>query len=199
MNIVISRAGLALLPALLAGMLGCASQQQAAKQPARLHAMPFSVVATGDSRADAASASTFSWTAAPAALINVPETGGVPVNTLLEEAIATALQHKGYRYSGAAGQGDLVVSYAITLNDAAAEQQLAEKYGLQSDLNYQSPDPDKFEKGTLVIDVIERRSGLTAWRSSLQGFAYLQISAEERRQRIQAMVQRMLAGMPARN
>jgi len=199
MNILISRAALFLLPALMAGIAGCASRQPVAEQPAGLHAMPFSIVATGDSRADAASASTFSWAAAPQAVINVHDTGGVPVNALLEEAIASALQEKGYRYSDAAGQGDLVVSYAVILNDAAAEQQLAEKYGMQSDLNYVSPDPDRFEKGTLVIDVIERRTGLTAWRSSLQGFAYLQIGAAERRQRVQAMVQRMLAGLPARN
>ena len=199
MNIANSRAIMLLLPALRAGLSGCASQQPAADKPAHLYAMPYSVVATGDSRADTTAATTFSWPAAPAAVNNERGTTGAPVNALLEEAIATTLQQKGYRYSAAAGQGDLIVSYDYTLNDAAADKQLAQKYGMQSDLNYTSPDPEQFEKGTLVIDVIERHSGLTAWRSSLQGFAYLQISAAERRQRIHSMVQRMLSGLPARN
>ena len=70
---------------------------------------------------------------------------------------------------------------------------------MQADLNFLSPEPDKFEKGTLVIDVVERKTGLSAWRSSLQGFAYLDIDQAERRQRIHSIVQRMLSGLPARN
>ena len=181
------------------GLYGCTHQQPAADEPARLQAMPFNVVATGDARADVASASTFSWAAAVQPLTGDPRMESVPVNALLEEAIADTLEQKGYRYAAAMDQGDLLVSYAVSLNDAAADTQLAEKYGMQADLNFSSPDPDKFEKGTLVIDVVERQTGLSAWRSSLQGFAYLQIDESERRQRIHSMVQRMLAGLPSRN
>jgi len=84
------------------------------------------------------------------------------------------------------------------LNDARADQALAEQYGLKASVNLASPDPTRYEKGTLVIDVIERSSGLSAWRSALQGFASLDISESERRTRIHELVQRMLAGMPAR-
>lgn len=187
-----------LCAALLAGLYGCTHQQPVAEPPARLHAMPFNVVATGDSRTDPASAATFSWTAASAPADARPGMEDVPVNALLEEAIADTLQQKGYRYFAASGQGDLLVSYTMTLNDAAAERQLAEQYGMQADLKYSSPDPEKFEKGTLVIDIIERQSGLSAWRSSLQGFAYLQLDDMQRRQRIHGMVARMLSGLPDR-
>lgn len=182
----------------LAGMYGCTQQQPVSEAPARLHAMPFNVVATGDSRTDPASAATFSWAAGPATADSGPGLEGVPVSALLEEAIADTLQQKGYRYSAASGQGDLLVSYTMTLNDAAADRQLAEQYGMQPDLKYTSPDPDKFEKGTLVIDIIERQSGLSAWRSSLQGFAYLQLDDMQRRQRVHSMVARMLSGLPDR-
>ena len=191
--------GLVLLPLLLAGLYACTHQQPVADEPARLHALPFNVVATGDSRADAAAASTFSWATGIEPVTGGLQTGDVSVNTLLEEAIANTLQKKGYRYAAATGQGDLLVSYAVALNDATADKQLAEKYGMQADLNFLSPEPDKFEKGTLVIDVVERKTGLSAWRSSLQGFAYLDIDQAERRQRIHSIVQRMLSGLPARN
>ena len=185
------KAALLLLPVLL---YGCTHQQPVADEPARLHAMPFNVVATGDSRA-----STFSWATGIEPVTGGLQTGNVSVNALLEEAIANTLQKKGYRYATATGQGDLLVSYAVAVNDAAADKQLAEKYGMQADLNFSSPEPDKFEKGTLVIDVVERQTGLSAWRSSLQGFAYLDINQAERRQRIHSIVQRMLSGLPARN
>lgn len=190
---------LALLSAMLAGLYGCTQPPPAADETTRLHALPFNVVATGDSRADTASAATFSWVAGIEPGNSDPRMADIPVNALLEEAIRDTLQQKGYHQSPAAGQGDLVVRYVVALNDAAADRQLAEKYGMQADLGFSSPDPDKFEKGTLVIDITERHSGLSAWRSSLQGFAYLQMGEAERRQRIRAMVQRMLAGMPSRN
>ena len=185
--------------ALLTGLYGCSQQQPVTEAPSRLHAMPFNVVATGDARTDAAAASTFSWATATEPPAGDSRMAGVPVNALIEEAIADTLQQKGFNYLAATGQGDLLVRYAVSLNDAAADSRLAEKYGMQADLGYTSPDPEKFEKGTLVIDIIERHSGLSAWRSSLQGFAYLDISEAERRQRLQAMVRRMLSGLPARN
>ena len=184
--------------ALLPALYGCSHQQPVMEAPARLHAMPFNVVATSDARTDAAAASTFSWATATEPPAGDSRMEGVQVNALIEDAIATTLRHKGFNYLAATGEGDLLVRYAVSLNDAAADSRLAEKYGMQPDVGYTAPDPEKFEKGTLVIDIIERQSGLSTWRSSLQGFAYLDIGAAERRQRLQAMVQRMLSGLPAR-
>ena len=184
---------------LLSVLYGCAHQQPVAEEPARLHAVPFNVVATGDARTDAAAAATFSWATAAEPPAGDSRMEGVQVNALIEEAIANTLQQKGFNYLAATGQGDLLVRYAVSLNDAAADSRLAEKYGMQADIGYTSPDPEKFEKGTLVIDILERQSGLSAWRSSLQGFAYLDISEAERRQRLQTMVNRMLSGLPSRN
>lgn len=61
-----------------------------------------------------------------------------------------------------------------------------------------SPDPDRYEMRTLVIEVTDQSTGLAAWRSALQGFAVRDPGATERRQRIGLMVDRMLAGMPAK-
>lgn len=188
----------AVLTILLPGLNGCTHQQPVSEEINQLQAMPFNVVATGDPGTDAAAASTFSWAERGESASGARLMADVPVNALLEEAIADILQQKGYRYSAATGQGDLLVSYTVTLNDEAADRQLSEKYGMQADLNVSSPDPDRFEKGTLVIDIKEQQSGLSAWRSALQGFAYLHINEAERRQRIHGMVRRMLAGLPSR-
>ena len=75
---------------------------------------------------------------------------------------------------------------------------MEDRYGVQPGLAGASPDPGRYEKGTLIITVVDRRSGLVAWRSALQGFASQNISEETRRERINDIVTRMLAGIPAR-
>ena len=69
---------------------------------------------------------------------------------------------------------------------------------MQPGLNLNSPDPARYQKGTLVIEVTEKSTGRTAWRSALQGFAVRELGDTERRQRIGLMVDRMLAGMPGK-
>jgi len=162
------------------------------------HAIPFNIVATGDSRTDIVAATSFAWMPGMQEAHEDPHLGDLQMQALLRESITVAMADKGYLPAMDEGQSDLLVGYVLVLNDARADQALAEQYGLKASVNLASPDPTRYEKGTLVIDVIERSSGLSAWRSALQGFASLDISESERRTRIHELVQRMLAGMPAR-
>lgn len=161
-----------------------------------LHSLPFSVVSSGDSAADISAAETFGWARSGAA--RQPAPAGMQAETLVQDAIVSTLQQKGYRQVATAGEADLLVDYHIALGDAAAGSALAGTYGVQPSINVDSPDPEKYEKGTLVIEVIDSRTGLSAWRSALQGFAGMDLPAAQRRERIELMMQRMLSGVPAR-
>ena len=191
------------LTALLASMLlaawGC-SQPQPSPAQGSVRALPFSVVATGDSGVDMRSATTFAWSTRLQ-----PGSPGTSqeqqrVETLLQDAIIENLQGKGYRYSSVPGAGDLIVSYQVVMDVPGADPELPQSPDelLQPSLNLVSPDPGKYEKGTVTIELTEKQSGRTAWRGALQGFANLQLSEVERRQRIGLMVDRMLAGVPAK-
>jgi hypothetical protein len=189
----------ALLAASMLALCGC-SMQPTPPAHGRIPSLPFSVVATGDPAVDLEDASTFAW--AQALQQNGEDKPGesVSMDTLLQAAISNSLQEKGYRYSDVPGEGDLIIGYHV-LNDAVpADRETIDTDGvqLQPSLNLNSPDPSRYEKGTLVIEVTEKSTGLTAWRSALQGFAVRDLGVTERRQRIGLMVERMLAGMPAK-
>jgi len=190
----------ALLAAGLLAVCGC-SQQPPVPAHGGIQPLPFSVVATGDPATDIRNASTFAWARGLQQTAHDRQgPGNLPMDALLQEAIVTTLQEKGYRYSAAPGGGDLIINYQIALDapDAGREQAGMHPGQLQPSLNISSPDPVKYEKGTLVIEVTERATGLTAWRSALQGFANLELGDAARRQRLGLMVDRMLAGVPAK-
>ncbi len=189
---------LALLATALLAISAC-SQQRPSPAHGGIQSLPFSVVATGDSGVDIQNASTFAWAASLQPPSNDQNPGSVPLDALLQEAIIANLQGKGYRYSAKPGEGDLIVTYRVALDSpGAGEPAETAAEQLQPSLNIASPDPGKYEKGTLVIEVTERLTGLTAWHSALQGFAYHELGDAERRQRMRLMVDRMLAGMPAK-
>jgi hypothetical protein len=190
-----------LLMALMTFALAGCSQQPTVPEPEdTVQAMPFNIVSTGDSRVDVSAATTFSWAA------NVPvstDTNGIDntqLQDLLRAAINNTMTEKGYRPASAGTQGDLQVGYVLTLkdNDRTA-MDIADSYGVHASITVPTPDPTRYEKGTLIIDILDSSTGLMAWRSALQGFASFQISEEQRRQRINEMVQRMLSGLPVSN
>jgi len=189
----------ALLGAGILAVCGCSTQQPSPAHDS-IASLPFSVVATGDSSVDMGSAATFAWAPWLQQADAGQRPGEVSMDTLLQAAISKTLQEKGYRYSAVPGEGDLIVVYQVTPAAVLSGQEPASTNGvqLQPGLNLNSPDPARYQKGTLVIEVTEKSTGRTAWRSALQGFAVRELGDTERRQRIGLMVDRMLAGMPGK-
>lgn len=182
---------------LVALLSACAADApKKAEAPARLQPTPFSVVSTGDSRVNFTQASSWAWLPEMQLVSDDPRFRDSNVDSLLEAAISTVMQEKGYAKSSVPGSGDLLVGYLVTLNGPDTQKQIGESYGVQPSLNMSSPDTSRYEKGTLVIDVIDRDTGWTAWRSALQGFASFELSESERAARIKSMVTRMLGGLP---
>lgn len=178
---------------------GC-SQQRPAATHGGIKSLPFSVVATGDPDANMRGATTFAWNTGLQDDSREQSTDNEWLQGLLQESIIANLQGKGYRYSAIAGEGDLIIDYQVALDEpgASGNRQEVDTGELQPSLILASPDPSVYEKGTLVIEVTEKSTGLVAWRSALQGFANLELSDAARRKRIGLMVNRMLAGVPAK-
>jgi hypothetical protein len=180
-------------------MIGCAQQQTSSGQAAKVQATPFSVVATGDSNFDASQARTFSWSMRMQELADVPRLHDVPLRDMLKDSITNNMNAKGYRYQGDQGPGDLVVGYSVSLDDAEMNSDAARRSGVIPSLNFSTPDPEKYEKGTIVIEVTQSATAIVVWRSALQGFSIIELDDADRRKRLDGMVQRMLFGLPAKN
>ena len=180
-------------------MLGCAQQQASSGQAATVQATPFSVVATGDSNFNASQAQTFSWSSSMQEVTGVPRLNDVALRDMLKDSISHNLNAKGYRYQGEQGPGDLVVGYSVSLDDSEMNSDAARRSGVIPSLNFSTPDPEKYEKGTIVIEVTQSANGIVAWRSALQGFSIIDLEDADRRKRLDGMVARMLSGLAAKN
>lgn len=180
-------------------MIGCAQQQTSSGQAATVQATPFSVVATGDSNFNASQAQTFSWSSSMQELTGVPRLNEVALRDMLKDSISRNLNAKGYRYQGEQGPGDLVVGYSVSLDDSEMNSDAARRSGVIPSLNFSTPDPEKYEKGTIVIEVNQSANGIVAWRSALQGFSIIDLEDADRRKRLDGMVARMLSGLAAKN
>jgi hypothetical protein len=177
---------------------GCSQQQSSMSRPIRVQPMPFTAVSTMDPLADVSSATSFTWASRMQEIHGDPHEAEVPDKETLENAIGNALQKKGYEYTWRAGLADLRVGYLVVMNGALSGKEINDRFGIQPGLNLQAPDTVRYEKGTLVIDIVDVKTGRTAWRGALQGFADLEISKEDRQERLDDMVMFMLARFPAR-
>jgi hypothetical protein len=180
-------------------MIGCAQQQTSSGQAAKVQATPFSVVATGDSNFNASQAQTFSWSSSMQELTGVSRLNEVALRDMLKDSISHNLNAKGYRYQGEQGPGDLLVGYSVSLDDSEINSDAARRSGVIPSLNFSTPDPEKYEKGTIVIEVTQSANGIVAWRSALQGFSIIDLDDADRRKRLDGMMQRMLSGLPAKS
>ena len=65
--------------------------------------------------------------------------------------------------------------------------------GNRPDWRDQSLDPQRYEQGLLVIDLMDSAARKTLWRGTAQGVVLFEISPEQRRQRIDAIVEQLLS------
>jgi hypothetical protein len=179
-------------------LAGCSQQKPAMDRTIRVRPMPFTAVSTMDPTADVSSAASFTWAPRMQEIHSNPHEDELLDKETLEHAITNALQKKGYEYTWRAGHADLRVGYLVVMNGVLSGKEINDRFGIQPGLNLQAPDTVRYEKGTLVIDIIDMKTGRTAWRGALQGFADLEISKEDRQERFDAMVMFMLARFPAR-
>ena len=72
----------------------------------------------------------------------------------------------------------------------------ASLFGINPGLPSQSPSGQSYDKGTLIIDVSDKTTRRSLWRSAMQGYVTLDISEKERRERIRLLVEKMFRSFP---
>lgn len=188
------------IPLLIAFVIlsGCSQTDVKQDLANQVRAVPYSIATSGDPDVDLHRASTYTWMPGMHEIHGTPSLRGVSVRNLLEAAINNAMTAKGYRFIPDAATNGLLVGYQVMLGDSTGDDRAEQRLGVNPGLTMTSPDATRYAQGTLVITVVDNQTGRTAWRSALQGFADLDIPANVRRQRINAIVTRMLAAFPAR-
>ena len=116
---------------------------------------------------------------------------------LIENAITVALKNKGYKFSKNVANSDLLVSYAAGLEAELSDKEITRRFGMIPGLQGSSANKDKYEKGTIVVDIFDKSTNRSVWRGVVQGFADLKMSRTERSKRLENIMWQLLAEFPA--
>jgi hypothetical protein len=116
----------------------------------------------------------------------------------IESAIKEILLEKGYRFDDTANNPHLQVSYLAALEEEVSDEEIVRRFGIMPGFNRQSPDASRFQKGTIVIDIMDVEMGKSVWRGAVQGFAALEKSQDERKKRVKSIFQELMLQFPGK-
>lgn len=177
------RAGPALL---LLGLLATACAQ-------------FTIKAESNPAADFGRYRTFGWLASDAAPPADRDTGDRFIDARLTADIESAMQRKGY-LPATAGAPDLLLTYRLVRTDAYDEPALP--YGaVWRRSTYEQvlhASADSYDRGTLIVDVIDRAANELVWRGSASARLLPNLSYKQRVARAQAAVDAIFRRFPVR-
>jgi hypothetical protein len=114
-----------------------------------------------------------------------------PIQSYFKEAIQQNLNNRGYRLVSSAADSDFLVGYVIALESSLKDEEINEQYHLNPGLPGQAVNSNQYEKGTLIIDLIDPGSQRSMWRGAMQGFAKFDTKEEVRKKRINLFVDRL--------
>lgn len=88
------------------------------------------------------------------------------------------------------------MTYTAALKSALSDDEVLQIFGAQPGLVSRGELEPKVEKGTLIVDVINKETGRLHWRSIAQGLARLdKILQQHREQRVDAFVNFLLSDL----
>jgi len=118
------------------------------------------------------------------------------MDNLLKQAIKKSLVKKGYLFTENATSAGYTVTYTAALKSALSDDEVLRIYGAQPGLIPSRKVDQTAEKGTLIVDVINQKTGRLHWRSIGQALANLnKIPLKDRKQRVDQFVDFLLADL----
>lgn len=111
---------------------------------------------------------------------------------MIRGALSDALADKGYEL-GTIDASNLWVGYLGALESALDNVLLDKLFGVNPDWESAGGKNRRFEKGTLVVDIVEARTGRGIWRGAVQADVTFELTDAERRRRIRQAVDMLMA------
>ncbi|WP_158643499.1 DUF4136 domain-containing protein [Ketobacter alkanivorans] len=127
--------------------------------------------------------------------VHAPEGQAVPDALVadLKAKIDTQLVAKGYRFTQIGEQPDYLMHGIIVLGNELNENQLRDVLGFEPGLVTHG---QKYEKGSLLLMLVDPNSYSTDWRAVVQVFTSQELSPEERDHRFDYIIRSLLRPLP---
>ena len=114
---------------------------------------------------------------------------------LLDDILAQSIEQKGFRfYPWVRAKVDYWLAYRVILDEAMMGDVMVNQFGMEP--GFIKDGSHDYEKGTLVVDLINARTNQTLWRSSAQGLVAPDIPEDLRRFRLESAIDQMLTALP---
>ncbi len=114
---------------------------------------------------------------------------------LLEDSIEQSFRARGLNfYPYVSARSDFWVVYVIVLDDSSGDDQILRTYGMMP--GFVTDTTTSYEKGTLIVDLVDSASQRQVWRGSVQGLVAPDLPEEVRRLRLQSAIDQMLSNLP---
>lgn len=139
---------------------------------------------------------TFGWRPGPQKPTGDPRFDNPIIDASARGAVERALADKGYTMV-AEGSPDFLVGYDAVLTRKTDVATFDRWYGYRGG-GFTAPHLDvrSYEEGTLLIDVVAPGAMELLWRGSATGIVFERVTAEKRAERVEDLVDRILAKFP---
>ncbi|VAW66952.1 hypothetical protein MNBD_GAMMA09-1433 [hydrothermal vent metagenome] len=154
-----------------------------------------SVVVVGKAGFKFAKNTEFTWVKDHADISGAFKKADFPVQTLLDDGIMQALQARGYKFNPS-NKSSLQIHYHVSLESEMDDTALAIRYGLAPGLNANSEASKKYERGTLVVDLIDPALLKVVWRGAIGVFTGIEKTDQGRKERVNVLMQELFASVP---
>ena len=119
------------------------------------------------------------------------------IQQYIRNEIIIYLKTKGYEYQPDPIQADVVVGFLFALENDLADQKIQDKFGLLPGMNSQAITDKRYEKGSLLLAVLDTKLEQVYWRSALQGFVdFEKDRADTSTHNLQKVLQMMMGDFP---
>lgn len=156
----------------------------------------FTILSNSSPGFSVTTASRFSWL-----LEDVEIKKDAPINAqraqeIVRDAIAGQMQMKGLPIAAVGSPSDYYIAYTLATESTIDDETLMKRYNISPGVNTASQGANIYEKGTLLIYVIDAISRQTKWQSAVQAGIQYDISEDQRKANIQSIVRTMLRNFP---
>lgn len=156
---------------------------------------PYAVISVSNPEIKVLSSNIFSWSDKSRYVYDDDRLGGFPLKEKFQSDIKIKLSSNGYVFSENKDNASMVIGYVIALESSLNDMDINSLYGINP--GYINKDKTKqgneYEKGTIIIDILEARTYRSIWRGAIQGMAEFGISDAERETRLKSAVDRLLS------
>ena len=152
----------------------------------------FTAVTTSSPGFTVSSSTRIAWLLEDVNLKEDAPLSGKHTRILLHEEIEAAMQEKGLNVLKSGSPSDYLLAYTIASESTLDDETLLKRYNISPGFNAPTTGNNIYEKGTLLIHIINANTRQTVWQSVVQANIHSKLSDEQRRTNIRAVVRSML-------